>query len=101
MIAERVTVHRLNTYPVVHTGIIQALFSLIAIIPLMERFEAEHGTLTSIALFGGRTCYKKVTVCARRKCSRMTIAFSTFPGFLYILVEHVLFRANYAIAGAR
>jgi hypothetical protein len=30
------------------------LFNVIALTPLLERFEAEHGTLTSLALFFGR-----------------------------------------------
>lgn len=38
-----------------HVGIIHTLFNLLAITPLLERFEAEHGTLVSLALFSGRT----------------------------------------------
>ena len=48
------TVYRLNTYPVIHRGFIHALFNILAFVPLLERFEAEHGTLTSLALFAGR-----------------------------------------------
>lgn len=46
---------RLNTFPVTHVGFFHALFNLLAIAPLLERFEAEHGTLVSFALFSGRT----------------------------------------------
>lgn len=48
------TVYRLNTYPFIHMGFFHALLNLLALIPLLERFEAEHGTLTSVALFVGR-----------------------------------------------
>jgi len=47
-------VHRLNTFPMVHAGTIQMLLELGPLIPLLERFEAEHGTLVSAALFFGR-----------------------------------------------
>lgn len=46
--------YRLNTYPLIHTGFFHALLNALALTPLLERFEAEHGTLTSIALFVGR-----------------------------------------------
>lgn len=47
-------VYRLNTYPIIHSGFFHTLLNVIALTPLLERFEAEHGTLTSIALFIGR-----------------------------------------------
>ena len=47
-------VHRLNTYPLIHLGFIHMLLNSIALAPLLERFEAEHGTLVSAAFFGGR-----------------------------------------------
>ncbi len=50
----RNVVYRLNTFPVVHTGFLHAIVNLVALIPLLERFETEHGTLVSIALFTGR-----------------------------------------------
>lgn len=50
-------VYRLNTYPIIHTGFFHALLNTLALTPLLERFEAEHGTLTSIALFVGRECH--------------------------------------------
>lgn len=49
-----ILVYRLNTYPVIHNGFFHTLFNVLALTPLLERFEAEHGTLTSIALFVGR-----------------------------------------------
>lgn len=35
-------------------NLFHALVNLVSLVPLMERFESEHGTLTSIALFIGR-----------------------------------------------
>lgn len=52
----RCAVYRLNTYPIIHTGFFHAILNAVALTPLLERFEAEHGTLTSIALFVGREC---------------------------------------------
>ena len=48
------TVYRLNTYPLVHLGFIHTVFNIIALVPLLERFEAEHGTLLTAAFFAGR-----------------------------------------------
>lgn len=50
------TVYRLNTYPLIHLGLLHALLNMIALLPLLERFEAEHGTLLSVAMFAGRIC---------------------------------------------
>ena len=49
-----VTVYRLNTFPFIHWGFLHAFFNVLCLTPLMERFEAEHGTLVSAAMFGGR-----------------------------------------------
>jgi glycosylphosphatidylinositol transamidase len=48
------TVYRLNTYPVIHSGFFHVLLNILALTPLLERFETEHGTLTAVALFVGR-----------------------------------------------
>lgn len=47
-------VYRLNTFPLIHMGFFHAFLNLLALTPLMERFEGEYGTLTSLALFFGR-----------------------------------------------
>lgn len=47
-------VYRTNTFPLIHNGIFHTFLNLIALAPLLERFEAEYGTLTSLALFVGR-----------------------------------------------
>ncbi|EKG10630.1 hypothetical protein MPH_12262 [Macrophomina phaseolina MS6] len=80
LIALLLAAFRLNTYPVTHVGLFHTLFNLLAITPLLERFEAEHGTLVSFALFSG--------------------PFATLPGLLYIAVERGLLRGNTAVQGA-
>lgn len=47
-------VHRLNTYPLVHLGIFHMLFNLVALAPLLERFEKEHGSLLTLLHLLGR-----------------------------------------------
>lgn len=46
--------HRLNTYPFIHTGFFHALLNSLALTPLLDRFETDYGTLTAVALFVGR-----------------------------------------------
>jgi len=47
-------VYRLNTYPLIHLGFLHALLNTVALVPLLERFEADQGTLLSLAMFVGR-----------------------------------------------
>lgn len=49
-----VVVYRINTYPLIHLGFLHAFLNVITLIPLLERFEAENGTLLSGAMFAGR-----------------------------------------------
>lgn len=48
------SVYRLNTYPLIHLGFIHVFLNAIALLPLLERFEAEHGTLLTGVIFAGR-----------------------------------------------
>lgn len=57
------TVYRTNTYPLIHTGIIHLILNLVSVTPLLERFEASHGTLTSLALFVGRESCPPILCC--------------------------------------
>lgn len=50
------TAYRTNTFPLVHLNFFHALMNVLALTPLLERFESEYGTLTSLALFFGREC---------------------------------------------
>lgn len=56
------------------------LLNTLALAPLLERFEAEHGTLLSLALFAG--------------------PLSTLPAGLYLLWEKAIWRANTPVMGA-
>lgn len=46
--------YRINTFPLIHLNIIHAILNVLALTPLLERFESEYGTLTTLALFFGR-----------------------------------------------
>ncbi|KAJ5621700.1 hypothetical protein N7528_006483 [Penicillium herquei] len=74
------TMYRLNTFPLIHTGFFHALLNAMVLTPLLERFEAEHGTLTSIALFIG--------------------PLSTLPAGLYLLIEKMILHSNTPVVGA-
>lgn len=74
------TLYRTNTFPLIHAGFIHALLNVITLTPLLERFEAEHGTLTSILLFFG--------------------PLSTIPAIIYVVLERVVLRGNTAVLGA-
>ncbi len=50
-------VYRLNTYPLIHQNFFHAFFNVLALVPLLERFEAEHGTLLTGAMFAGRVSF--------------------------------------------
>lgn len=97
--------HRANTYPFVHGGIISALLNLCASVPLIQRFEAQHGTLASFALFFGRTSGGTLTAKVTRACLRTDsnniAALSTFPAFIYVLLDKLVFHTNGALMGAR
>jgi membrane associated rhomboid family serine protease len=54
MEADSSAVHRLNTYPLLHNGLLHTLANLLALTPLLERFESEHGTLVTVIMFTGR-----------------------------------------------
>jgi membrane associated rhomboid family serine protease len=75
------TVHRLNTYPFIHLNWFHTLMNIIALTPLLERFERESGTLTALALFLG--------------------PLSTLPAGLYLFFEKIIFRGNTPVMGAR
>ena len=52
--ADKRAVYRTNTFALIHAGIFHMLMNVISLVPLLERFEAENGTLTSLLLFFGR-----------------------------------------------
>ncbi|KAH0493325.1 hypothetical protein MKX07_006862 [Trichoderma sp. CBMAI-0711] len=74
------TGYRLNTFPLVHLNFFHAVLNAVALAPLMERFESEYGTLTTLALFFG--------------------PLTTIPAVLYLFIEIAILRANHAVMGA-
>ncbi|KFY03423.1 hypothetical protein O988_01476 [Pseudogymnoascus sp. VKM F-3808] len=74
------TLYRTNTFPLIHAGLFHAFLNTIALVPLLERFETEHGTLTSLLLFFG--------------------PLSTIPAIIYVVLERGVLRSNTAVLGA-
>ncbi|KAF2752218.1 rhomboid protein 2 [Sporormia fimetaria CBS 119925] len=74
------SLHRLNTFPIMHLNFIHMIFNVVAFAPLLERFESEFGTLVCLALFTG--------------------PFGLLPGLGYLLLEKVILRGNNAVMGA-
>ena len=50
-----------------HQNFLHALFNVVALVPLLERFEAEHGTLLTGAMFAGRMCLLQLSAKAIAK----------------------------------
>ena len=95
-------VYRTNTFPLIHAGFFHTLMNVLALVPLLERFEAEHGTLTTLALFMGRKCIPDVEdyVCRMAYVLIWITALSTIPALLYTFVERVI-GLNTMVLGAR
>ncbi|KAF2008186.1 rhomboid protein 2 [Amniculicola lignicola CBS 123094] len=74
------SLYRLNTFPLMHIGFFHMIFNVIALAPLLERFESEFGTLVTLVLFTG--------------------PFGLLPGGIYILLEKFVLRSNTAVMGA-
>ncbi|KAF2242152.1 hypothetical protein BU26DRAFT_524780 [Trematosphaeria pertusa] len=72
--------HRLNLFPVMHLNFLHMLFDVFALTPLLERFEAEFGTIVTLSLFTG--------------------PFGLLPGGLYLLLEKVVLRSNTTVMGS-
>ncbi|KAM0324536.1 hypothetical protein ACHAQA_007921 [Verticillium albo-atrum] len=72
--------YRINTFPFIHVNFIHAILNILALTPLMERFESEFGTLTSISLFIG--------------------PLTTIPAVIYTIIELVILRRNTPVMGA-
>lgn len=94
-------VYRLNTYPLIHRGFLHAFFNTLAFIPLLERFESEHGTLLTGAMFVGRRSSKSLNHSMFAALKDDWVALSTLPAAAYLLIERGIFRQNAEILGAR
>ena len=82
-------------------GFLHMFFNTICLVPLMERFEAEHGTLNTLALFFGRKHWITGENVREQAADDRAIALATIPAALYIIVDMVILRFNTAILGAR
>lgn len=74
------SMYRLNTYPLVHMGLIHMLMDTICLVPLLERFESEWGTLNCLALWLG--------------------PLSTIPAGMYVVIERFVLGRNTAVLGS-
>ena len=74
------SVYRLNTYPLTHKSFPHFALNTLTLLPLLDRFESEHGTLVTLILFTG--------------------PFGTVPGGLYTLLERFILHINGAAVGA-
>jgi len=72
--------HRTQTYTLVHAGFLHALLNAIALTPLLERFEAEHGTITSAAVLLG--------------------PLSQIPAAIYVIIERGILGRNTPVIGS-
>ncbi|KAL6709485.1 putative rhomboid protease [Coniothyrium glycines] len=72
--------HRLNLFPLLHINVLHMIFNLVAVTPLIERFESEYGTLVTLVLFTG--------------------PFGTIPGGVYTLLEKFVLKSNTIVMGA-
>lgn len=72
--------YRLNTYPLLHRNFLHFVLNILALTPLLERFEAEHGTIVTLLLFTG--------------------PFGLLPGGIYTLLERFILHRNTMILGS-
>lgn len=74
------SVHRMNTFPLLHTNFFHYILNVIALVPLLERFESEHGTIVTFVLFTG--------------------PFGLLPGAIYTIIERFILHMNTSIVGS-
>lgn len=91
-------VYRLNTFPLLHVGFIHMIVNIFALTPLLERFEAENGSLPTLLLFTGRSSTLPFSIAP--SLTNLP-AFGLLPGGSYTLIEKFIFHANTAVQGAR
>ncbi|KIX00970.1 uncharacterized protein Z518_10036 [Rhinocladiella mackenziei CBS 650.93] len=74
------SMYRFNTFALIHMGFWHMLMDTMCLVPLLERFEAEWGTLNSVALFLG--------------------PLGQIPAGLYLLLDGVILKDNTPVLGA-
>jgi hypothetical protein len=81
-----------------HLNVLHVIFNVLALTPLLERFESEFGTLVTLALFTGR---KHIRGPLKGQHTDLRIAFGLLPGGIYTLLEKFVLRRNTVVMGAR
>ncbi|KAK1817482.1 putative rhomboid protease [Friedmanniomyces endolithicus] len=74
------SLYRLNTYPLLHASLLHYALNTLALLALLDRFEADHGSLPTLLLFTG--------------------PFGLLPGGLYTLLARYLFHLHAPALGA-
>ncbi|SPQ25831.1 bc48dce1-70fc-44d4-9c6d-90a401e8039b [Thermothielavioides terrestris] len=74
------SLYRTNTYPLIHTDMFHLMVNLVSVTPMLDMFEREHGTLTTLALFIG--------------------PLSTLPALLYVGAEKYVLGLHSPVMGA-
>ncbi|KAK3690031.1 hypothetical protein B0T22DRAFT_375671 [Podospora appendiculata] len=74
------TLYRINTFPFIHQNVFHMVMNLLAVTPLLDRFESEHGTLISLAMFFG--------------------PLTTIPAIIYVFIERFVLGSNTGVMGA-
>lgn len=74
------TMYRTNTFPLIHVNVFHLVINFLGVVPFLDRFEKEHGSLASLMLFFG--------------------PLSTVPALLYVAIERLLLGANTPILGS-
>ena len=82
-----------------HLNFFHAIVDTLALTPLLERFEAENGTLVTVAMFLGRELLSAFL--GLKHISDWKTALSTIPAAIYLLIERGLLKGNTAILGSR
>ncbi|RMZ85408.1 hypothetical protein DV737_g800, partial [Chaetothyriales sp. CBS 132003] len=72
--------YRLNTFAFIHLGFFHLFFNLVCLIPLLERFESEYGTLVTLALFMG--------------------PLAQIPAIIYIIINYSVLGWDTPVVGA-
>ncbi|ODQ56424.1 hypothetical protein SAICODRAFT_4604 [Saitoella complicata NRRL Y-17804] len=72
--------HRMNTYPLVHLGILHLLLNMFPLVPLLSHFERQNGTLVTASIFFGM--------------------FEIIPTVFYVVTEYFMLGNDWAVAGS-
>ena len=99
------SLYRLNTFPFIHLGFLHMLVNVLCLIPLMERFEKEQGTLVSLLMFLGRMTWPRVPRVAKVEPNADDFAlhysFSDDTGGIVYIFGYGGLQAKYPCNGSK